>query len=47
MKLVSSFVLLNALMNIFVYIIKDKKFRQDAKKAINNHVSHKPSCSSE
>ena len=38
-RLVSSFTLLNAVMNIFVYIIKDKKFRQDAKKAIMCHVN--------
>ena len=33
-KLVLSFTLLNAVMNIIVYVIKDKKFRQDVKRAI-------------
>ena len=38
-RLLASFTALNAVMNVIVYVIKDKKFRQDAKRAIMCRVN--------
>ena len=38
-RLLASFTVLNEVMNVIVYVIKDKKFRQDAKRAIMCRVN--------